>query len=215
MTQILTRKAEATRQTILDTGHRLVLQKGFVGLGLQEVLKASGVPKGSFYYYFPSKEAFGCALLQQYVDGYLGQLDQLLAMPADTGRQRLMRYWRAWLAVPGGDDAASGWAEDCLVVKLAAEVADLSEDMRLVLSSGVDRLQARIAAMIAEGRADGSLPPGAPPAALAQVLYQMWLGAALLAKLSRSRTPMQQALDATAALLACSGEHDKHDNHGD
>lgn len=207
MTQILTKKAEATRQTILDTGRKLVLRKGFGGLGLQEVLKASGVPKGSFYYYFSSKEAFGCALLQQYVDDYLSRLDLMFAAGAGTGRDRLMRYWRAWLADTRGD-AAAGWAEDCLVVKLAAEVADLSEDMRRVLSDGVDALQARIAALIAEGRADGSLPPGAPPAALAQVLYQMWLGAALLAKLTRDRAPMEQALRATEQLLACTGRHE-------
>ncbi|MDK3016054.1 TetR/AcrR family transcriptional regulator [Pseudodonghicola flavimaris] len=196
-------KAEATRQSILDRGQMLVLQKGFVGVGLQEILKASGVPKGSFYYYFPSKEAFGCALLQRYVEGYLAQMDQLLAADLPDGRIRLMRYWSAWLAGP--EDPARGWAEDCLVVKLAAEVADLSEDMRRVLNDGVAALVARIAGMIAEARADGSLPAGAPPQALAQMLYQMWLGAALLTKLSRDRTAMQQAFTATEALLVCPG----------
>ena len=206
MTQIS--KAEATRRKILETGHALVLQKGFVGVGLQEVLKASGVPKGSFYYYFPSKEAFGCTLLQQYVDGYLALMDQLLAADLPDGRTRLMRYWGAWLA--GTEDPARGWAEDCLVVKLAAEVADLSEDMRLVLSEGTEALIARIAQMIAEARADGSLPGGAPAPGLAQMLYQMWLGAALLTKLSRDRAPMRQAYEATQALLVCSGHSHIH-----
>src|SRR5690606_25283697 len=54
----LSAKAQATRQHILDTGYRLVLQKGFAALGLQEILKACAVPKGSFYHYFSSKEAF-------------------------------------------------------------------------------------------------------------------------------------------------------------
>ena len=204
-----TSKAEATRQTILETGHGLVLRKGFVGLGLQEVLKASGVPKGSFYYYFPSKEAFGCALLQQYVDGYLALMDQLIAAPMSDGRARLMRYWGAWLTGP--EDPAQGWAEDCLVVKLAAEVADLSEDMRRVLSEGADQLIDRIARMIDLARADGSLPAGAPARALAQTLYQMWLGAALLTKLGRDRAPMQHAHDATLALLACTATRDTTD----
>jgi len=202
-------KAEATRQKILETGHALVLQKGFVGVGLQEVLKASGVPKGSFYYYFPSKEAFGCDLLQQYVEGYLALMDQLLAADLPDGRTRLMRYWGAWLA--GAEDPARGWAEDCLVVKLAAEVADLSEDMRQVLSEGTEALIARIAQMIEEARADGSLPlGGAPASGLAQMLYQMWLGAALLSKLSRDRAPMRQAYEATLALLVCSGNSKTH-----
>ena len=60
-------KSETTRQHILDTSFELVLHKGFVGVGLQEILKACDVPKGSFYHYFASKEAFGCALLEQYI----------------------------------------------------------------------------------------------------------------------------------------------------
>ncbi|MFT4192720.1 MAG: TetR/AcrR family transcriptional regulator [Comamonas sp.] len=199
----LTKKAEATRQHILDTGCQLVLHKGFAALGLLEILKACGVPKGSFYHYFASKEAFGCALLQQYVDDYACKLDRLLAEPG-PGRERLMRYWDAWIADPAQPvGGASGWADACLVVKLAAEVADLSEDMRGVLDAGVQRLLARIAALIDEARADGSLPAGSPSPALARVLYQMWLGAALLAKLGQDKTPLAQARGATGQLLAC------------
>lgn len=192
----LTKKAEATRQHILDTGRELILRKGFSAVGLQEILGGCGVPKGSFYYYFSSKEAFGCALLQQYVDDYRQRLDALLTQ--GNGYERLMRYWQAWI----DDPALGGWAEQCLVVKLAAEVADLSEEMRLVLNQGVASLVTRIADVIDEGRADGSLPPGPPPQTVAQQLYQMWLGAALLAKLGRDKAPLRQALTATEHLLA-------------
>ncbi|MFD2238141.1 TetR/AcrR family transcriptional regulator [Aureimonas populi] len=200
----LTAKAEATRRTILDTGHRLVLGRGFTGLGLQEILKESGVPKGSFYHYFPSKEAFGCALLADYVETYAARLEELTE-GGGTGKDRLMRYWHAWMSDPSRPDGR-GWGEECLVVKLGAEVADLSDDMRRVLSNGVERVTGRLAAMIGEARADGSLPPGAEAAGLAQVLYQMWLGAALLARLSRDKGPMRHALGATERLLLCEPE---------
>ncbi len=196
----LSPKAQATRQHILDTGYRLVLQKGFAALGLQEILKACAVPKGSFYHYFASKEVFGCELLQQYVDDYGRKLEQLLAEPGN-GRERLMRYWDAWARDPA--DPAQGWAEECLVVKLAAEVSDLSEDMRRVLDQGVQRLLQRIAGLVDEGRADGSLPKGKPALQVARVLYQMWLGAALLSKLSQDSLPLQQAYEATEHLLTC------------
>ncbi|GAB2779042.1 TetR/AcrR family transcriptional regulator [Halomonas shantousis] len=195
-----TKKAEAKRRHILDTGYRLVLNKGFVAVGLQEILKTCGIPKGSFYHYFPSKEAFGCELLQEYIDDYGYKLDQLLSA-AESGRDSLMRYWDAWITDPAAPER--GWAEDCLVVKLAAEVADMSENMRRVLDDGVQQLMVRIANLIEEGRDDGSLPDGMSPLALARVLYQMWLGAALLAKLSQDKTPLQQARDATLHLLAC------------
>lgn len=197
---IRSKKAEATRQHILDTGYRLVLHKGFAGLGLLEILKACNVPKGSFYHYFSSKEAFGCALLQQYVESYGHKLNDLLG-ETGNGRERLMRYWDAWISAPS--NPTLGWAEECLVVKLAAEVADLSEDMRLVLDAGVQQLLARIASMIDEAREDGSLPAGKPSPALARALYQMWLGAALLAKLSQNKLPLLEARDTTERLLTC------------
>ncbi len=203
---ILTPKAEATRRHILDTGTVLVARKGFSAIGLQEILREADVPKGSFYHYFPSKEAFGTVLLEHYVEAYSTRLGTFLARPG-TGRERMMRYWQAWISDPDAADQP-GWAEGCLVVKLSAEVADLSEEMRLVLASGVQRLIDRTAALIRDGRSDGSLPPGADAGALAQALYQMWLGAALVTKLTRTTDPMTKALAATEHLLACAAGQD-------
>lgn len=194
------KKSETTRLSILQKGQELVQKKGFAALGLQEILTSAGVPKGSFYHYFASKEAFGVALLQHYVAEYGAKLDPLLA--EGTGHERLIRYFHGWM-----QDAETagqlGWTEDCLVVKLAAEVADLSEDMRRVLGDGTDSLILRLAGVIDEGRAEGSLPPGPDAETLARTLYQMWLGAALLARLTRSPTPLDSALSATQRLLDC------------
>ncbi|MDS9466665.1 TetR/AcrR family transcriptional regulator [Paracoccus sp. MBLB3053] len=199
----IAKKSETTRLNILQNGHRLVQKKGFAALGLQEILAASNVPKGSFYHYFASKEAFGVALLQDYIQDYAKKLEPLLA--EGSGRERLMRYFTGWIA-DDRDVGQPGWAEDCLVVKLAAEVSDLSENMRHVLSDGADALVMRLAEVIREGRKDGSLGPGIKPTALAQTLYQMWLGAALLARLTRSPAPFEHALFATERLLDCDND---------
>ena len=52
---------------ILSAGAKLVWQKGFNDTGLQEILREAGVPKGSFYYYFDSKETFGLELIDVYI----------------------------------------------------------------------------------------------------------------------------------------------------
>ncbi|WP_394155484.1 TetR/AcrR family transcriptional regulator [Loktanella salsilacus] len=80
-------KSDQTRQRILSTGRDLVLQGGFGGIGLSRILSESGVPKGSFYYYFASKEAFGCAMLDDYVADYLTRIDALTAGPGTAGEQ--------------------------------------------------------------------------------------------------------------------------------
>ncbi|MFS4518200.1 TetR/AcrR family transcriptional regulator, partial [Delftia tsuruhatensis] len=70
--------AQETRQHILDVAKALMTQKGYTAVGLAEVVAAAGVPKGSFYYYFKSKEEFGQALLQEYFDEYLAKIDALM-----------------------------------------------------------------------------------------------------------------------------------------
>src|SRR5659263_406392 len=148
---------------ILDCGERLIASKGFVGVGLAEILSVAGVPKGSFYHYFGSKERFGEELLVRYLDQYLSRLDALLKADGTLARARLMRYWSYWNVTQCGI-AADGCSEPqagakCLIVKLSAEVADISETMRLTLRDGTDRVVQRIAQCLEEARVDGSVPP--------------------------------------------------------
>ena len=186
-----------TRQHILETGHRIIAGKGFSGVGLNEILKTAGVPKGSFYHYFESKEQYGQALLQDYFEYRLASMETLLGAEGKSGHERLIGYWQQWL------DSQCDECTDqkCLVVKLAAEVADLSDAMRLTLRDGTDRVIARIARVIDDGIADGSLPAlDALP--VAQTLYQLWLGASLIGKLHRNRKSLENAMDFTMKLLS-------------
>ncbi|PTY37628.1 hypothetical protein BGP77_14155 [Saccharospirillum sp. MSK14-1] len=182
----VTVKSEQTRQRILQTGRDLVLSGGFVGVGLKQILTDSGVPKGSFYYYFDSKEAFGCALLQDYVDEYLARLDTIVALPYSAA-DRLMRYLQP------AQDASACIAERCLIVKLAAEISDLYESMRLILDAGVAGIVARLTQLLEAGQADGSLQSDHPHNDAAS-LYSQWLGAAVLTKLSQQPSFLQNAV---------------------
>ena len=190
---------------LLDCGERLIANKGFVGVGLAEILNTAGVPKGSFYHYFGSKERFGEELLVRYLDRYLAQLDVLLSADgsADSARTRLMRYWSQWnltqcSSAPGSCGDAS---TKCLIVKLSAEVADISEAMRLTLRDGTQRVVQRLAQCLEEARADGSVPASLEAHATALTLYELWLGASLLAKLHRDASPFENALRSTGLLL--------------
>ena len=162
-------KSEATRQHILDTSFALVLRKGFVGVGLQEILKACDVPKGSFYHYFASKEAFGCALLEQYMADYKVRVEHLWQQSEQSAYARLIALWQAWI-----DDPIYGsWAENCLIVKLAAEVSDLSEDMRQILNLGVHRLTQNMALLLKEKQQQSSIPTHLNPLKTTQIMYQL------------------------------------------
>lgn len=185
------------RQGILDTAHKIVGAKGFSGVGLNEILAAAGVPKGSFYHYFGSKEAFGEALLEDYFEDYLADIDATLAEPGLSHAERLMNYWRKWQATQGSID----YQRKCLAVKLAAEVSDLSEPMRLALKSGTAGIIDRVTRAIEAGVAEGSLKVEGKPRATAETLYHVWLGASLMAKIERSNVPFEAAMATTRRIL--------------
>jgi len=184
------------RQHILDAAKPLMVGKGFTAVGLTELLAAAQIPKGSFYHYFSSKEAFGDALLNSYFSSQLAHLDDLLARPG-TAADRLMSYWQYWLVTQISDDPNA----KCLAVKLSAEVCDLSEGMRTTLQRGIEGIIRRLARCIDDGKADGSLPAGQDANVLAATLYQTWLGASLLAKITRGREPLDMAMMGTRQLL--------------
>jgi len=155
------------RQHILDTAKPIILGKGFSVVGLNEVLKAAAVPKGSFYHYFKSKELFGEALLDDYFAGYLAAIDALLKSDDTPAAQRLMRYWQGWLPERPGE----GVQCQCLAAKLGGEVSDLSEAMRLALQHGTDNIIARLADCMREGIADGWLRGDLDASHWAETLY--------------------------------------------
>lgn len=189
-------KTNETRQHILDVGYELILSKGFTAVGLSELLKTADVPKGSFYHYFKSKEHFGEVLIANYFEGYLERLNDFLSDKQLSGFERLMGYFARWLDVENGRCNA----HKCLVVKLGAEVSDLSEPMRAALHRGAQQIVRSIADCIEQGIADGSIAKQ-DSLSTASIVYQQWLGASLVSKLSQNTQQLELALVATQSLL--------------
>src|SRR5712691_6031001 len=78
-----------TKATLVDAGTQLILEQGYHQTGIQDVLQTAGVPKGSFYYYFPSKEAFGLEVIAQFAAAYLARLEKYLGDTKCSNLNRL------------------------------------------------------------------------------------------------------------------------------
>lgn len=197
MNTAITTESIDVRENILATGQRIMAGKGFSAVGLNEILTSAGVPKGSFYHYFGSKDAFGEAMLDSYFDDYLAQMDATLGQPGLSMAQRLLNYWTAWRATQSFFDCQG----KCLAVKLAAEVADLSEAMRLALKRGTSGIVERLARAIEAGAAEGSLTIDGNADEVALSLYQLWLGASVMVKIERDTAAFGTAMAATRRIL--------------
>ncbi len=182
---------------MLDAGRRVMSHKGYAAVGLNEVLSEAGVPKGSFYHYFGSKDAFGQAMMQGYFIEYLADMDRIFADRTVTAADRLFAYLRHWSDT---ETLADGLGR-CLAVKLGAEVADLSDSMRVALVEGTNGIVDRLERLFRLGIEDQSLVFLADPRSTAEVVYDAWLGASILAKIHRSAAPLDRAMAVTRDLL--------------
>jgi TetR/AcrR family transcriptional repressor of nem operon len=197
MVKAHTIESSDVRANILAVGQRIMSGKGFSAVGLNEILTEAKVPKGSFYHYFNSKDAFGEALLSSYFEDYLADLDNVMDQPGLTMAQRLLNYFDLWRANQSFLDCQG----KCLAVKLAAEVADLSEAMRAVLNHGTAAIIDRLTAAIESGVAEGSLAIDDTPRHIAESLYQLWLGASVMVKIVRGTAPFDSAMAVTRQML--------------
>ncbi|MBC3875108.1 TetR/AcrR family transcriptional regulator [Undibacterium flavidum] len=186
-----------TRERILATGQSLILGKGFSALGLSEILGAAAVPKGSFYHYFQSKEGFGVAMLERYFADYQPRLQQLLMEGDLPARERVIRYFASWQQKA----EQSACQTLCLAVKLAAEVSDLSEPMRIALTVGMQGITRKLAEALRQVQLEGDLSADCNIDELAEFLYATWVGASLLSKVNLHLQPLDIAMQQTKILL--------------
>lgn len=179
-----------TKAELLDHGVQLLLDRGYHSTGIQEVLKAAEVPKGSFYHHFGSKEDFGLQAAEQYADAGYALLD---AMLNDQSKPALVRV-RSFFEQIFQDWSTGDCRHGCLLGNLGQELADVNEPFRLFIAATMDRWTERIARCLAEAQQDQSLSADADPMLLAHALMDGFEGAALRMKLAKTPEPLERFL---------------------
>lgn len=180
---------KSTREEIVRKGAALIHAQGFKATGIQQVLDAAGIPKGSFYYYFQSKEDFGLAVI-----------DHLTANIAEIFNRHLK-----------GDDAEisplkrlenlfsyfesvfqkTGCARGCPLGNLSLELADSSEKMRAHLDASVNKLILQVEACLRQAKQEHLLPDGLDTHDAAQFIFHAFEGAILHVKVNRNIEPFR------------------------
>jgi TetR/AcrR family transcriptional repressor of nem operon len=173
------------KQTIVEAGLDEFHRNGYNATGVQDIARAVGMPKGSFYYYFDSKEALAAEAVDLY--GFGGVRRHVLADQAIAPVQRLRSYFTDLNTMFVGQEFAYG----CLLGNLSAEMGDSSTLVRARLDAVYQAWTDDIAAAIRDGKADGSIRSPFPEQELAAFLLDAWEGAVLRARVSKSR----EALD--------------------
>ncbi|WP_286746616.1 TetR/AcrR family transcriptional regulator [Aquabacterium sp. UBA2148] len=177
---------------LTDAGYLLFNRHGYNATGIQQITDQAGVPKGSFYNHFGSKEAFAAQIIRHYADWVDQAWDQCLSdAPSDalgTIRHTFARFV---------EHHARTECQGCLVGNFAAEVAESSAPCREVLQTSLDAWRVRLADLIERAQAEGSMRRDLPPHTLSLLFWDAWEGALLRMKIERHTGPLSD----TVALL--------------
>jgi TetR/AcrR family transcriptional repressor of nem operon len=180
-----------TRESLLRVGVEILTEKGFSVTGLDEILRTAEVPKGSFYHFFGSKEAFGAALIERYASYFANKLDLFLLDKSLSPLQRLAAF---------AADARSGMARyefrrGCLIGNLGQEMGALPQAFRGQLVAVFCDWQSRVGNCLEEAKKLGEIGATADCQKLAATFWIGWEGAILRAKLESSPEPIDLYLD--------------------
>jgi TetR/AcrR family transcriptional repressor of nem operon len=181
---------EKTKDLLLEAGKKTFLAKGYNNSGIEAILQEAGVPKGSFYYYFGSKEEFGLSVLDRFAECIGERQERILADSSVPPLDRLRQYCETVCDALESDDCRKG----CLVGNLSQEMADQSELFRARLEEIFESWVDRYAACLLEAQQNGELLSDLDAHDVAEFWLNSWQGAILRAKSMRSASPLRTFL---------------------
>jgi TetR/AcrR family transcriptional repressor of nem operon len=176
----------ATREALIRCGLEVLTEKGYHAIGLDALLRQAGVPKGSFYHYFRSKDDFGLQVLDAYGAYFARKLDRRLL---DTTLAPLARI-AAFVEDAITGMARHGFKRGCLAGNLGQDAGALDEAFRERIEAVFRDWQTRLQRCLEAAVLGGELDRGADCASLAVYFWTGWEGAVLRAKLVRNAEPL-------------------------
>ena len=176
------------RHQLIQVGKKIIVQQGFKAASLNDILTAAGVPKGSFYYYFSSKEDFGLAIVDDFAREYRDRLESILSNSSDSPLSQLRQYFELKIS----DMAECDCTDGCLIGNLAQELSAQNELFRDRLNQVFAEWEGYFAKCLHAAYEQGEISlSGDHHTDLAKFILLSWEGAILQAKVTKSIVPMQ------------------------
>ncbi|MSR16246.1 MAG: TetR family transcriptional regulator [Methylococcaceae bacterium] len=180
------KQKDINRENLLNHGVVLLMQQGYHGTGLQEILDAVQIPKGSFYNYFGSKENFAAEIIGHYIEPYLVQLQTYLNQDDGNAFVALERYLNESIVELEKTKFKGG----CLLGNLTGEIGDTSEICRDALQIALGRYRDVWEIGFSLAQKEGEIRIDKTAREMADLWVDSWQGALLRMKIEQSTAPL-------------------------
>lgn len=179
---------ESNKENLLREGVTLLLEQGYHGTGLQEILDAAKIPKGSFYNYFGSKENYGAEVIQHYIDPFITQLGIHLENAEDDALGAIQCYFNELIVELERNEFSGG----CLLGNLMGELSDTSDVCLKSLQSAISRYRDLLQFGLEKAQDQGTIRSDKSAKDMADMLVNTWQGSLLRMKVEKSSVPLKQ-----------------------
>ena len=177
---------DSAKERILAHAAQIIHRKGFNNTGIQEILESARVPKGSFYFYFKSKEDLGLALIDYYAEGLGSRLQTTLGSSEMRHLKRLERFFEETRIRHEQDECKSG----CPIGNLTQEMGVLNEAFQARLKKVFSGMKAAIRTCLAQAQVERDIALALDPDATADFILNSWEGALLRMKAEGHTGPL-------------------------
>jgi TetR/AcrR family transcriptional repressor of nem operon len=180
----------STKDRLLDAGLAMLLERGYNDMGIQALLDATGIPKGSFYHHFRDKQDFALQVIDRYMAAVHEGLDECLADRSVPPLKRIRSFFEATRESYGREGYLG-----CLLGGVGQELSGTSEVFRHKIEACFAYIAGRMSTCLEEACERGDLPAATDCRQMADLLIDCWEGAALRTRLRRDPAPLQVMLD--------------------
>ena len=191
--------ADETRNSIIWAGVELLTEKGVTATGIDQILRKVNIPKGSFYHYFKSKDAFLEEVISAYNNYFIRKLKKYFEDSQHLPLTRLRNFT---------EDAKTGMARykfkrGCLIGNMGQETALLNNTLRKKIEASLIDWERLLEKCLKDAIEMGELPTDTNCAAVAAYFWIGWEGAVLRSKLSKDIYPLELFTDQFINNLTC------------
>ncbi len=176
----------STKDRIVEHAAQIIHKKGFNNTGIQEILESAGVPKGSFYFYFKSKEDLGLALVDYFAEAFGSRWRSILGDSETRYLKRLERFFEEGRIRYEQNE----WKTGCPIGNLTQEMGILNEAFQAKLRKVFNGMKNAIRTCLVQAQVEGDISPALDPDATADFILNSWEGALLRMKAEGHTGPL-------------------------
>jgi len=193
------RRSEQTREALISEGIEQISRHGYHGTGIKQILDVVNVPKGSFYNFFESKEAFVAELIKEYSKNLLAELNGFRVGPgADLSPvEKLRSIYQYGLQMYSNSDCQ----KSCLIGALAMDIGPESATCQQALRKATVEWQAVFSLVLSEAQQAGEVREDLNSAQLSSVYWSTWEGALMKMKVSGNADEAAETMEIMLTIL--------------